>query len=257
MNPLLITLLVAILINLAMFLVAFRYKTDKLTDISYALTFIIVALYGVTTHGPINDYKLALFFMIAIWACRLGGFLLMRIWKMKRDKRFDGMRENFWAFGRFWLLQGLSVWVILIPASFAFASDRPFVSDLSLVGIAIWVTGLVIEASADMQKYRFSQKASNKGKWIDEGLWSFSRHPNYFGEMLVWTGLYLYVFPGLVEFQPLISLISPLFITTLLLFVSGVPILEKAADKKWGSQKAYQDYKRTTHLIIPLPRGKL
>ncbi len=255
MNPLLITLIVSLVINLVMFLIAFRFKTDKLTDISYAATFFVIVLYGVLTNA-MSDYNLALFGMITLWSFRLGGFLLMRIWKMGRDKRFDGMRDNFLAFGRFWLLQAITVWIVLIPSSFAFASNRPFVSDLSLLGIVIFITGLMIEANADLQKYRFSRNPKNKDKWIDEGIWHYSRHPNYFGEMLVWAGVYIYVFPGLVGFQPLIGVISPLFITTMLLFVSGVPILEKSADKKWGKQAAYQEYKRTTHLIIPLPRFK-
>lgn len=255
MNPLLITLLVALVINFVMFLIAFRFKTDKLTDVSYGLTFVAIVLYGLVTNSQ-TDYSLALFGMITIWAFRLGGFLLFRIRKMGRDRRFDGMRENFVAFGRFWLLQAITVWVILIPSSFAFASERPFVSDLILLGIVVWAAGLVIESQADMQKYRFNQNPKNKGKWIEEGIWRYSRHPNYFGEILVWVGLYLYVFPGLTGFQPLVGLISPLFITALLLFVSGVPILEKSADKKWGKLKDYQAYKRTTHLVIPLPRNK-
>lgn len=255
MNPLLISLLVSLCINLVMFLIAFRYKTDKLTDISYAASFFVIVLYGVLTH-TMSDYKLALFGMISIWSFRLGGFLLIRIWNMGRDKRFDDMRDNFLSFGRFWLLQAITVWVVLIPSSFAFASDRPFVSDLSLVGIVVFMSGLVIESMADSQKFAFNKQSKNKNKWIDEGIWHYSRHPNYFGEILVWSGLYLYVFPGLTGFQPLVSLISPLFITSLLLFVSGVPILEKAADKKWGNQKDYQDYKRTTHLLIPLPKPK-
>jgi len=120
----------------------------------------------------------------------------------------------------------------------------------------VWFVGLVLEATADLQKYRFSRDPKNKGAWIDEGVWRYSRHPNYFGEILVWVGVYLLAFPALIGWEKVIGLASPVLIICLLLFVSGVPLLEKAADARWGNEPAYKRYKRRTSILILLPKRK-
>ena len=122
---------------------------------------------------------------------------------------------------------------------------------LSVIGFIIWFIGLLIEAFADYQKFTFMSQANNKGKWTHIGLWKYSRHPNYFGEILVWIGVYLFLLPALTLGEALIGLISPLFITLLLLFVSGIPMLEKAAEKKWGDDPAWQTYKKRTGSLFP------
>lgn len=243
-------LALAIGINIAMFLVAFKRQTDQLTDISYALTFIVLALFGLVAGGG-DFYKILAATLVAVWASRLGGFLLYRIRKTGKDSRFDTMRSNFWAFGKFWLLQGVSVWVIMLAASLVFAAPAHAISTVSIIGVAVWALGLLIEATADAQKYEFNANPKNKGVWIDKGLWHYSRHPNYLGEMLVWIGFYIFALPLLEGWQVWAAAISPLYIVSLLLFVSGVPILEKQADKRWGKDKKYVDYKRTTGLLIP------
>jgi steroid 5-alpha reductase family enzyme len=197
--------------------------------------------------------KTILAIMIALWSLRLGGFLFIRIQKMKKDKRFDGMRESFTKFIKFWLLQGLTVWIILIPTILFLATNR---DEVIIIGAIIWLIGLIIETIADAQKYKFKQNKKNKDKFIQEGIWKYSRHPNYFGEILCWIGIYIYVFPALTITNKIIGLISPIFIIALLMFVSGVPLLEKYADKKWGHQKDYKEYKRKTSLLIPLPQKK-
>lgn len=246
------TLGLSLAINMAMSLVAFRLKTDKLTDISYAVSFVALALVGLFTYTPDVD-KLILFSMIALWALRLGGFLLARIWAMKRDTRFDGIREDFWKFARFWVAQGVSVWVILLPALLAFGGSAVTYTTISFIGMGVWGLGLAIEATADLQKRHFSQNPANKDKWIATGLWRYSRHPNYFGEMLVWIGLYLFVLPSLSGVWQLVAAVGPLFIVSLLLFVSGVPPLEKSADARWGKNAEYQKYKRRTSPVVLLP----
>ena len=244
--------LLSIGLNLAMFVPAYIYKTDKLTDISYALTFLLITIiaFSLSTQ-TLNKTILAI--MIALWSIRLGAFLFIRIRKMKKDKRFDGMRESFTKFIKFWLLQGLTVWIVLIPSILFFATDR---NEVIRIGAIIWLLGIIIETIADAQKYKFKQNTKNKDKYIQEGLWKYSRHPNYFGEILCWIGIYIYVSLSLTTTQKIIGLISPLFIIILLLFVSGIPLLEKYADKKWGRQKDYQEYKRKTSLLIPLPPKK-
>lgn len=254
---LLITLLVSLIINIAMFLVAFKYKTDKLTDISYSASFIALVLYSLLA-GTTNSFKLALGAMVGIWAVRLGGFLLIRIWDKGKDKRFDGMRENFKAFGQFWVLQAVTVWVVLLPVMLVMFKDNEVAvfGKLAAIGVLLWALGLSIETMADLQKYEFSSEEKNKGKWIETGLWSLSRHPNYFGEIVLWVGVYIFTLSALSGGQALLGLVGPLFITLLLLRVSGIPILEKSADKRWGDNQDYRIYKKRTKLLVPLPKKR-
>ncbi len=251
MDILLTLFLITVGFNLALFIPAYLYKTDRLTDVSYALSFVILSVFAYAKSSH-NAAHTVLLLAVLLWAARLGGFLLMRIWNMKRDKRFDGMRENFFAFLRFWLLQGISVFIILLASLLYWRHPHAVVSTLSVVGVLIFGVGLCLETVADAQKFTFNQDPKNKGKWIDSGVWSKSRHPNYLGEMLVWIGLYIY---GLTVFEGkewLIGLASPLFIMTLLLFVSGIPLLEKSADERWGKDKAYQAYKKRVPKLLPV-----
>lgn len=249
---LLIALGVSVLINGTLFLVAYRRKTDKLTDISYALSFIALAFYALI-QGPLTAYRFVLFSMIAIWAVRLGSFLLFRVWQTGKDSRFDDMRNSFWKFGKFWMSQALAVWLILIPSLLALRSDKGSLQLAAIAGLLVWFIGLIIEATADIQKYTFSTVAANKNKWIDLGIWKYSRHPNYFGEILVWIGVYIYTLSALAVPEIWIGLASPLFIAILLIFVSGIPVLEKSADAKWGKIPAYKAYKNRTSVLVLWP----
>jgi len=244
------TFLIAVLINIFVFIPAYLWKTDKLTDISYSLTFFVLACYGLY----INNFELPyliLFLAITAWAFRLGAYLLIRIKKMGRDKRFDGMREDFWRFFKFWFFQGISVWVIMVPSLLFFNSEISYLGIISYTGIAIWLLGLLIETFSDLQKYKFINNPQNKGVWIETGLWKYSRHPNYFGEITLWVGVYLFVFPHLDFAQNIFGLISPLYIAFIIIFISGIPMLEKAADKRWGENPSYQNYKKRTSVLVP------
>lgn len=247
-------LLFSLGINIVLFLVAFKFKTDKLTDAAYALSFLVLALFGYIS-GEATVARLVVTSMVALWAVRLGGFLLYRIQKVGRDQRFDAWRDNFWLLGRFWVLQAIIAWVVLLPLLLALDKSTVTMTTISVLGISIWAFGLIIEAVADAQKFRFTQNAKNKGKWIAEGLWSWSRHPNYFGEITVWVGMYITVFSTLTGIERIIGLASPLAIAGTLIFASGIPILEKSADKKWGKDPAYQDYKKRTSILILWPPG--
>lgn len=250
MDNLLITFIIALGINLIMFIPAYLFKTDKLTDISYSITFVVVAIFGLM-QSSMNLAHILLFLMIFIWAFRLGTYLLMRIRKIGKDNRFDSMRESIVKFGSFWVLQGITVFVVLIPGIYFFNINLEQLSFLSFSGLLIWLVGLMIEATGDYQKTTFINNPANKGKWVNTGLWKYSRHPNYLGEILVWIGVYLYILPALNTEQALIGLISPVFITTLLLFVSGIPLLEKSANKKWGNDYKYNLYKNSTGILLP------
>jgi len=248
-------LFLSLLIQAILFLPAYFKQTDKLTDFSYSLTFIILAIFAFSQSIKSVGHYLLLT-MIILWSLRLGVYLIIRIKKIKRDKRFDGMREKFFSFAGFWLLQGISVWVIMLSSLFYFF-DVAYFSLLSIIGLIVWLFGLVTETIADLQKYRFINDVANQGKWIDIGLWKYSRHPNYFGEICVWLGVYLFVLPSLFWPAYLIAILSPLFILILLLFVSGIPKLEKYADDKWGDNLDYQAYKKSTSKLILWFKKKL
>lgn len=245
-------LLFSLGINIVLFLVAYKFKTDKLTDAAYALSFFVLAMFGLD-GGELTLARVVVAGMVMIWAIRLGGFLLYRIQKTGRDQRFDAWRNSFWLLGRFWVLQAITAWIVMLPILFALSKPTITITLASIIGIFIWAAALTIEAVADIQKFRFSQNPKNKGKWIAEGLWSWSRHPNYFGEIMVWTGVYIAVFANLTNPERFVGLVSPLFIAGVLLFATGIPILQKQADKKWGKNPAYKVYKKRTSVLIPFP----
>lgn len=249
------TLLYAVGLNLLMFIPAYLFKTDKLTDISYAATFFLITGY-LFTQSSQSFVHIFLFAMISLWAVRLGGYLLYRIHKMGRDKRFDERRNKFWSFLNFWVFQGVLAWILLIPAIYIMQQSDLVADGILYTGLAIWLIGLLIEGISDYQKFSFIQKPSNKGKWIESGLWKYSRHPNYFGEILVWVGVYIFALTNLSGFSVLIAAASPVFISLSLIFVTGLPLLEKAADKRWGSDSDYQDYKKRTSILVPMPPKK-
>jgi steroid 5-alpha reductase family enzyme len=169
-------LIFAIVFNIMMFIPAFIFKTDKLTDLSYSLTFIGLSLY-IFFSKTYSLKNLILLIMVLTWAFRLGTFLLIRIRKQKKDDRFDNMRNSFFKFLGFWLLQGFTAWIILIPVILS-------TEKYCIFGLAIWLTGILIESFADYQKFSFNKNPKNKNKFIQTGLWKYSRHPNYFGEIL-------------------------------------------------------------------------
>lgn len=256
MGLLLLGFLFALGINIFMFVPAYINKTDKLTDISYSVSFAAVAIFAFLLSER-SALHVVLLGCVLLWALRLGSYLFIRINWMKRDKRFDGMREDFWRFLKFWLLQGASVFVVLLAALLAFGGESADMSALAYAGVGVFLTGLLLEATADAQKFAFMKKPKNKGKWIESGVWSVSRHPNYLGEIMVWSGVWLIAIGALPELSSkLVALISPLYITLLLLFVSGVPLLEKAAEERWGKDSAYQAYKRRTPVLIPMLRSR-
>ncbi len=253
MTTILIALAFALGFNILMFIPAFIWKTDKLTDLSYSITFLVMAIW-LFAYGNGGQFSLIALLMILIWAIRLGSFLFIRIRKQTKDSRFDGMRENFWRFLKFWLLQGIAVWIIMLPTILFFQSNSTISTTgkiISFIGFIIWLSGFLIESFADQQKYKFKQNPENKDKWIETGLWKKSRHPNYLGEIMVWIGVYIFCAPFLSTTSAIVAIVSPLFIFTLIKFVSGVPLLEKSADAKWGQNPDYVKYKQESGIILP------
>ena len=247
---LLTALFVSLFVNILVFLFAYFLQTDKLTDLTYAATFVILAIVGYTL-GYATIEKLILLGFIILWAMRLGSFLAIRVHSKGKDGRFDEFRSSFIGFGKFWLFQAIAVFILMIPLIFFMQKQ---VTPVFIIGAVIWLFGFSYEAIADLQKFAFTQNKNNKGKFIDQGLWKYSRHPNYVGEILCWVGIYIYVLPALTLTQALVGILSPIVIYIMLRYVSGVPLLEKRAQKKWGFDKAYQKYVSQTNRFIPVWR---
>ena len=252
MTAILLSFAVALAVNGAFFAVAAVRKTDVVTDLSYSLTFAVLAVVLPFT-GAREPVQIVASLLVLVWAVRLGAYLFRRILRMKVDHRFDEMRDKPLRFARFWFLQAITVAVVMLPVSYLLDSnDPPGFGPWAAVGGCVWLVGLVIEAVADGQKSAFRRKEENRGRFVASGLWRYSRHPNYFGEMLVWWGLFVYAVPFLHD-AAFAVVAGPVFITLLLLLVSGIPLLERSADEKYGSDPAYRDYKRRTSILVPLP----
>jgi len=250
-------LALSVLINGVFFAIAALLRTDVFTDITYSLTFIALTALVLFFAPEWDPLRLLTAGAVFLWGLRLGGYLFYRILHIKVDHRFDDKRDSPVKFGLFWLLQAISVWVILLPVYGIISLPKGTNIDPALLvtGLVVFIAGLALEAIADAQKYAFKSKPESKGQFMSRGVWKYSRHPNYFGEMLVWWGI---AFPGVFLFRGLALLyfVGPVYITLLLLFVSGIPPLEKEADRKWGDREDYREYKRRTSLLIPLPRRK-
>ena len=249
---LLLTLGASLAVQVVFFAFAGTLKTDKVTDLSYGLTFVIIAAALLLRDGTWALPQVVLTLMVVLWGARLAGYLFYRIIRIGRDVRFDGVRERFWSFAKFWLFQGLAVWVILLPVTLWFARPGSW-NWLMSTGLVLWLAGLAIETVADAQKFGQKTRPGGGARWTDVGLWRYSRHPNYFGELLCWWGVFLFVSGDLAGWSWL-AVLGPLTITLLLLFVTGIPTLESSAQKKWGSNPEYAAYRRRTRLLVPLPR---
>ncbi len=254
LNNMLLGAIVVFCLQVIGFILGYSGKTDKFTDLFYGLSFVILAFFLLVKEKMFFLPQVILVAMISLWGFRLAGYLFYRILKTKKDSRFDEMRKSFIKFGGFWFLQAVAIFLIMLPSIIFLSSSYDVLSLVSIIGLLIWIKGFSIETIADFQKDKFKQK--HKDKFINVGLWKYSRHPNYFGEMLCWIGIFVYAIPVLYGWLWL-SIISPIFITTLLLFVSGIPLLEKKADERYGKLKEYQDYKKRTSIFIPLPPKRL
>ena len=249
-----ICLFIAFIIQWIVFLPSFYFSTERFYDLTGSITYMIVivtALYHKSEFiGSRSDLRsLLIAGFVIIWALRLGSFLFLRVLKDKEDRRFSEWKKNFHQFLRVWTLQGLWVFLTSVAAVTAITSRKIIEPDLFLyIGSFLWVFGFLFESIADYQKRKF--RSENKNKFIQSGLWSVSRHPNYFGEIVLWFGIALIAFPTLVGSQ-YVSLISPLFVYLLLTRVSGVHILEKHADDTWGKKKDYRAYKEKTPVLFP------
>nr|KJB39168.1 hypothetical protein B456_007G004200 [Gossypium raimondii] len=181
--------------------------------------------------------------------------MVIRILRWGEDKRYDRMRHNVGNLAVFFIFQGLWVWTVTLPVTVVNASDKdPSIQAEDIIGWIMWFLGTIVEILADKDKFSFKNSPESKGKWCEIGLWKYSRHPNYFGDILLTWGYFVASLP-IIEGAEWLVLIGPVFLTLLLLFVSGLTILEKSGDKKFGNVEAYRVYKKRTSALIPLPRS--
>ena len=245
--------LLAFVVQWLMFLPAWLFQTERYYDLTGSMTYISVALLALFLSGRFEPGSLLILAMIVIWALRLGIFLFTRILDEGGDRRFERIKPRFLRFLMTWTLQGL--WVIVTSAAglAAVSSGRPLpLSPLVILGGLLWCVGFAVEVVGDRQKRLFRACPENREAFIREGLWRYSRHPNYFGEILLWTGIAVMALPVLAGWQYL-TLVSPLFVYLLLTRVSGIRLLEAAAERRWGDDPAYRTYLATTSRLLPLP----
>lgn len=246
----------AFLIQWVAFVLAYLQRTEKFYDLTGSFTYLSVAALAVLL-SPVRDARsILLWIMVSVWAVRLGSFLVTRIHRDGKDGRFDEIKQSFLRFLMTWTLQGLWVSLTLAAALAAITTqNRGGLDMVAGIGFLVWLAGFGVEVMADDQKRRWRADPRNKGKFINTGLWAWSRHPNYFGEISLWIGVTIIALPVLQGWQ-WVALISPLFVTLLLTRVSGVPMLEQRADEKWGGQPAYEAYKAKTPVLIMRPPAK-
>ncbi|WP_312170994.1 DUF1295 domain-containing protein [Microbacterium sp.] len=240
-------------IQILAFIPAMILRTERFFDLTGSLTFFAISL-GLVLLTPMPDARSwILAAMVMLWAVRLGSFLAMRVHKAGSDGRFDEIKGSPVRFLQVWVIQGAWVSITAAAAWIAISADaaaRAPLGWLTVVGIVVWAFGMVIEIVADAQKSAFRADPSNKDEFIRTGLWSRSRHPNYFGEIVIWVGVFLTAAPVLVGWQ-WVALLSPLFVILLLTRVSGIPLLEARAEKKWGDRADYIAYRESTPSLIP------
>ena len=233
---------------------AFLLKTEKFYDLTGSLTYIGTILFALYASGSFQNLRLGSILVgvaIIIWAIRLGSFLFMRIYKDKKDGRFDSIKTSFSQFFMTWTLQGMWVFICSSAALIAIANPSGVpINIVFIVGLLMFVFGFAIEVIADNQKSAFRSISKNKDSFINEGLWARSRHPNYFGEITLWAGITVM---GISTFEGMnyLAIFSPIFSYLLLVYVSGVRLLELRGHKKWGHLKDYQDYQKNTPKLIP------
>ncbi|KAK8058793.1 3-oxo-5-alpha-steroid 4-dehydrogenase [Apiospora phragmitis] len=266
-----ITLLITVAYQLFFFSIAFSFKFDKLTDFAGGTNFVVLAIVTLAFSGHHHARQVVASLFLMAWALRLSGFLLFRILKTGKDDRFDDKRDTFLPFLGFWVFQMLWVWTVSMPVTVLNSpnvqqqyAQPPFGTGRDIAGVILYVVGLVMETASDTQKFAFRQ-AHDKSAVCDTGFFYFSRHPNYFGEILVQFSIYMIAvspaadgYVGGQAFKALYAtIVGPFLLTILLMFVSGLPLSERPGAKKRYEKglnwEGYQRYLRRTSILIPFP----
>jgi steroid 5-alpha reductase family enzyme len=237
----------------ALFIPSYAFKTEHYFDLTGSFSYITTVAAAIVFNPSLDLRDLIICAMITVWALRLGSFLFWRIKKDGQDKRFIVMKTKFTWFLMTWTIGGL--WVLVTMAAGLAALTSNITAELGLIsylGIALWLFGFVVEVTADNQKTEFRKNPDNRNRFITTGVWSWSQHANYFGEITLWFGLALVSLPVLSGWQ-LATLISPVFVYFLLTKVSGIPLLDRLAKQKWGTDSDYLSYTQATSKLLLWP----
>ena len=233
------------------FIVAQIVKNNSIVDMGWGLGFVVIAVYTLVISGNYNSRAIIVTVLVSIWGLRLFYHILKRNLGKPEDFRYVAMRKSWgkWvipkSFLRVFMLQGALMLVIAYPIIMNNTTDNGSLTILEIIGLAIWIVGFIFEALGDKQLRDFISDKKNKGHIMKDGLWKYTRHPNYFGEATMWWGIFII---SLKSESGIVGIISPIFITLLLLYVSGVPMLEK----HYKDNKEFQDYAKYTSIFIPL-----
>jgi len=252
-SVLFICALISIAVNWLAFLPCAIAQTEKFYDLIGSITYLALMGAACWIAAPLDAKAIVAALMVTVWALRLGSFLFARIGRDGKDSRFDKIKINPARFLVAWTMQ--ASWAIFTAAAAVTiigAVDRGPLDLYFWIGTAIWLIGFVIEIAADRQKNAFKNDPGNAGKFIDTGLWAWSQHPNYFGEIMLWTGITIIVLPLLSGWGYLV-LFSPVFVIFLLTKVSGIPMLDAKAKQRWGDNPAYRAYRAKTSKLVLLP----
>lgn len=251
------TLAVTAVLMFGIWLLSVARKDASIADTFWGLGFVLIATVSYANTEGYPGRKVLIVALTAVWGIRLAAHILWRNKGKGEDFRYRGMRKRhgkhfsivslFSVFG----LQGLLMWIISFPLQIAQISPAPArLGLLDWIGAAVWLIGFLFESLGDLQLARFKANPNNKGRVMDRGLWRYTRHPNYFGDSLMWWGFFLI---ALSVPAGIWTLISPLLMTGLLMKVSGVALLEKTLTK---TKPDYHDYVRRTSAFFPWLRGE-
>ena len=249
-NSFIFLLILSVLIQIIFFVPSYIFKTEKLYDLIGSSTYVVVISFAYFSLSDKTITDTILFLFVLVWGIRLGTYLFKRISRDKEDVRFEKAKKNFFWFLQYWM--GQALWVSITSCAAVISilqNEKDSLNIYVIIGVLIWLIGFSIEVISDVQKSKFKKSENTSKTFISKGLWSKSRHPNYFGEITLWVGIYVISLSSFSDIEYL-TLISPLFVYILLTRMSGVNMLEKIADERYGHLSEYVQYKKNTPVLF-------